>query len=292
MTSIAAKDIIILDELKNFIISLSEEEFTQLENNIIQYGCRDPLTIWEKDGDNILVDGHHRYEICQKRNVPFNTTMLSLESIDDVKLWMLKNQIGRRNLTPDQLSYYRGLRYISLKNKKGGFDNVLSKGQNEPSTSELLSLELKVSESTIKRDAKFAEGISIIAQSNPDLKNKILKGLVKFKRADVQVLTKANDVENIKIKNEADLYNKAQLIKNRILSEIESEVKEINQRKIEEANEVILDKEPLFLDKDDRLRKIKGMIISAINRAINNKDHKAIEVLKSLIDRLEDAIFD
>jgi hypothetical protein len=45
------------------------------------------------------------------------------------------------------------------------------------------------------------------------------------------------------------------------------------------------------LDKNDKLRKIKGMILSAINRAINEKDIKAIKELKKLVERLEGELF-
>lgn len=46
-----------------------------------------------------------------------------------------------------------------------------------------------------------------------------------------------------------------------------------------------------FLDKNDKLRRIKGMILSAINRAINEKDIKAIKELKKLVERLEGELF-
>ena len=57
------------------------------------------------------------------------------------------------------------------------------------------------------------------------------------------------------------------------------------------ARETIQDSEPLFIDKGDRLNKIKGMIISAINRAIKEKDIKAFKELKKLIEKLEYEIF-
>mgnify|MGYP002336488951 CR=1 FL=1 len=75
---------------------------------------------------------------------------------------MVDNQIGRRNLTADQMSYYRGLKYLALKKAKGGYENIKSKGKTEISTSKFLSEQFNVSESTIKRDARFAEGLNTI----------------------------------------------------------------------------------------------------------------------------------
>ena len=47
----------------------------------------------------------------------------------------------------------------------------------------------------------------------------------------------------------------------------------------------------VFLDKDDRLKRIKGMILSAINKAINDKDAKAMKELKKLVEKLEGELF-
>ena len=80
---------------KSLIPPLREEELAGLEESIKNEGCRDPLVIW----NNTIIDGHHRYAICTKHNIPFNTTdVQGLESELDVKLWMINNQFSRRNL--------------------------------------------------------------------------------------------------------------------------------------------------------------------------------------------------
>ena len=48
-------------EFKDLIPPLSSDEYEQLENNILYDGCREPLIAW----NDILVDGHNRYDICQ-----------------------------------------------------------------------------------------------------------------------------------------------------------------------------------------------------------------------------------
>jgi|694.fasta_scaffold14082_2 hypothetical protein len=288
-----AKSLTIVKEIKDYILPLSDEEFFNLEKSILLEGCRDPLIAWQKKDDQlVLVDGHNRYKICKKNNISFKVKKIDFKDIEEVKIWMVENQMGRRNLTPDQLSYYRGLKYLSLKKKKGGYDNVLSKGQNDFSTSEFLSAQFNISESTIKRDAKFAEGLNLIGHSNPNLKLNILIGKATVKKADVQVLTNAKNPEKLNIKNEADLYNKAKMIKEEFLQEVEAKVKEIEKQKSEKVQEVFKSMEPVFLSKEDRLKKIKGMIISAINRAITEKDSVVIKELKKLIDKLADELHD
>lgn len=280
-------------EIRDYIIPLSEEELFQLEKNLITEGCRESLIVWEKaDGELVLVDGHNRYKICQKNNLPFKIKKLKFNSLDEVKVWMVDNQMGRRNLSADQLSYYRGLKYLSLKKTKGGYQNVKAKGSSDNKASQHIAQQFNVSESTVKRDAKFAEGLNLIAKSNPKLRTKILTGECFVKKADVQVLSSATNADKLTFKNEADVYNKAKIVRDAILSEVEEKVKKIEKEKISKAQEALKSVEPAFLNREDKLKKIKGMIISAINHAINEKDLDAIKQLKKLVDRLANELFD
>ena len=82
-------------EFQNLIPPLSLEELNGLEDSIKKEGCRDPLVVW----NNTIIDGHHRYAICTKHNIPFNTRdVQGLDTDIDVKLWMINNQFSRRNL--------------------------------------------------------------------------------------------------------------------------------------------------------------------------------------------------
>ncbi|GAA0193445.1 hypothetical protein GCM10009122_56370 [Fulvivirga kasyanovii] len=291
MNKIKTEDVVVKKELESFIVPLSNEEYAQLEANIIEEGCRDPLIFWKTDEGLVLIDGHNRLKICTKHNIPFKSQELPFDSEEEVRLWMLNNQLGRRNLTPDQLSYYRGLKYHSLKHQRGGYENVQSKGQKEPSTSEKLAADFKVSESTIKRDAKFTQGLDIIGKSNPSLKLKILKGEIKVNKSDIRLLSEGDEKLISSIKNEADLYNKAKIIKDNLLNEVESTLNQIKEKQVEEAQEYFKSTEPIFQEKDDQVNRIKGKIISAINRAINKRDIEAIDELRKLIERLENLLF-
>lgn len=290
---IKASDIEVLKDLAEFIAPLSKEESAFLEKSLIEEGCREPLVVWAREnGREVLIDGHNRLRLCEKNNIPFKVRRMSFDDINQVKLWMIDNQMGRRNLTPDQLSYYRGLRYLSLKKKKGGYQNVALKGKKDRATSEKLSEHFDVSESTVKRDAKFAEGLNIIARSNPKLKAKILAGEVSVKKSDIQILPDAKDPDKITIKNEADLYNKAKNIRSEILEALESKIGQKYKERIEKAQTILKSKEPLFQSKEERISQIKGAIISAINAAIRKKDVKAINELKGLVDKLSNIIMD
>ena len=90
--------IIIDKEFQSLIPPLTVEEYEGLEKSILEEGCRDALVLW---GD-ILVDGHNRYEICTAHDVPFQTVQKDFDDRDDAKLWMMRNQLARRNLNDFQ----------------------------------------------------------------------------------------------------------------------------------------------------------------------------------------------
>ena len=228
------QSIIILDELKSFIPPLSTDEYAQLESNILQHGCQTPIQVWQTSKKNlgltfekeddlsyILVDGHNRHKICTQHNLPFEVYILSFESQKEVKDYMINLQLGRRNLSQNQISYFRGLRYNNEKadkldnllpdSSKGHFDPSKNggqktdkletespKGQNDPSvktTAERLAKEYNVSPKTIKRDAEFADGLQKI---DSELRNNILEGKIKIDKGSIQKLSKSQTEKPIK----------------------------------------------------------------------------------------------
>jgi hypothetical protein len=84
------------EELRVWIDPLSSEEYSLLEASILQDGCRDPLVVW----GGYLLDGHNRYEICLKHGIEFQTfEKAGLKTKADAKIWMIENQLGKRNTT-------------------------------------------------------------------------------------------------------------------------------------------------------------------------------------------------
>ena len=91
---------IIDNEFKGLIPPLTDEEYKGLEESILKDGCRDALVLWGE----ILVDGHNRYEICTRHNIPFKTVQKEFTNRDEVMLWMIDTQFSRRNLdAPDRI---------------------------------------------------------------------------------------------------------------------------------------------------------------------------------------------
>lgn len=91
-------ELIINPEFQNLIPSLNLEELSSLEASLKHEGCLNPIIVW----NNTIIDGHHRYTICTKHGISFNTIeKAELETELDVKLWMINNQFSRRNLSTE-----------------------------------------------------------------------------------------------------------------------------------------------------------------------------------------------
>jgi hypothetical protein len=97
--------VLINQEFRNLIPPLQSDERHLLEQSILEEGCRDAIIIWKNKG--YIVDGHNRYDICTKNNIPYRTFEKDFSDTEEVKIWIKKNQLGRRNLSPYLLGEYR-----------------------------------------------------------------------------------------------------------------------------------------------------------------------------------------
>ena len=83
-------------EFKGLIPPLTPEERDQLEQNILAARiCYDPIVLWE----GAIIDGHNRFEICVKHGIEFQIEEIQLDSHKDALVWILENQLSRRNLS-------------------------------------------------------------------------------------------------------------------------------------------------------------------------------------------------
>ena len=93
-----SRDLIIDPEFAALIPPLTSDEFSGLEKSILEEGCRDAIIVW----GNIIIDGHNRFNICSKHNIPYRTEYRDFPNREAAMLWMLQNQLSRRNLNDFQ----------------------------------------------------------------------------------------------------------------------------------------------------------------------------------------------
>ena len=245
------KEFIIIDELRDFISPLSKEESEGLEQDILKDGISDPLIIWETTPEvvgltkpdtktvYVLVDGHNRYRISQKYHLDFRIILRNYTDMQEVKDSMLNKQLNRRNLTPEQISYYRGLKYNNVVKSQEGLPKTVNVAFN-------LAEEFKVNEKTIRRDAEFAKGLNKL---NPEFRQEVLMGKTKVNKSDIVSLAKVTSEEPLNlatpqeitqaVKKETSTTSTLSVKKGEernaspTMSELESSIKELAANKLD-----------------------------------------------------------
>lgn len=229
--------ITIIPELEALIPPLSQDELEQLEANLLKNGCRESLLVWPTTENivspentstlpsYVLIDGHNRFKICQKNKIDFSIHLVSFKTMEEVREFMIDNQLGRRNLTLEQASYLRGMKYLNLKQNRGKYGRDEHNAQNEQygdseqiidlenhnaqnehyeknkTTAEILGEKFNVGQATIRRDAEFAQGLEML---EPSLKTAVLAGKTSLTKNKIQQLGKKAVQEN-KIVSESEV---------------------------------------------------------------------------------------
>jgi hypothetical protein len=149
-------DVEIDPEISALLTPLTAEEAALLERSLLREGCRDPLTVWG-EGD-VLLDGHHRYRLCTMHGIPFGVRTIDLPDRRAAVEWRLAEQLGRRNLTPMQASYFRGRLFQSA--RRPGTRTDLTSGQSVAGS---LAARYGIDRRTLTRDAAFARNLDRLA---------------------------------------------------------------------------------------------------------------------------------
>lgn len=194
-------------EFKNLISPLQPHEYQQLEANILADGCRDPIVTW----NGYIIDGHNRYSICTKHQIPFQIRKLSFDSVEEVIAWICANQLGRRNITEETRKYLIGVQYESEKSITGRRNtqghNQYTKKHNEHlsppiktsksrhSTAQRIADEHNISHGTVQKYAIYAKALEEIGNICPVLQSNILSGKCKISHENVIALSKMNPTD-------------------------------------------------------------------------------------------------
>lgn len=197
------------EEFKHLIRPLRQREYAQLEKNIIADGCRDPIVVW----NDVIIDGHNRYEICVRHNIPFDTKEMEFECREAAIAWICANQLGRRNITEETRKFLIGMQYESekvvtrVRNKLGKNQHSLDE---EPVaemddvtcrhwTAQRIAEENNVSAATVQKYAIFTRALEEIGKKEPKLVPKILSGQYKIAHKHVMEMAElpASDLRRI-----------------------------------------------------------------------------------------------
>ena len=182
-------------EFQSKIPPLQFEEEQQLEQNIIAEGrLLNPIITW----NGYILDGHTRYRILKKHGfIKFEVEEIQLANKYEALAWICKNQLGRRNLSPERKKFLLGKEYESTKLAVGGQPGNCNKvnrcGQNdhivsEKRTCERIASEHGIGEKTVRRAEKYSRGIDAAEEAVPGAQEAILTGRIKATDAQIAAL--------------------------------------------------------------------------------------------------------
>lgn len=186
-------------EIQRLIPPLSTEEFKRLEEDILEHGCLDPLITWK----DILLDGHNRYEICNRHQIPYQVKSLLFESRDHALSWVCLHQIGRRNVSEESRKYILGKLYevqkrVNVRNPFGNNQYSQSKPPAYDTKYGLasdLGTKYHVSHSTIEKYGRYSRAIDRLAEVSPSMLPRIMSGEVHIGIDNMVDIAKMTDQE-------------------------------------------------------------------------------------------------
>ncbi|BDD12919.1 hypothetical protein FUAX_53510 (plasmid) [Fulvitalea axinellae] len=215
-------NITVIDELRDLIPPLASDDADQLLENIRTEGkVREALVLWERADDFVLVDGHNRLRVIKELGLSEDAWRVDIRpfsGMPEVREWMIRNQLGRRNLTKEQKDYLIGLQYETEKNKEANTANLkqfrkntetanlatseevavleapdtevakLATPEKTAKTEDIVAQEHKISPRSVRNAAQFAKGLDLIGQTSPQAKKEILAGDLKVKKSDIQAV--------------------------------------------------------------------------------------------------------
>ena len=189
-------------EFIGLIPPMQRKEYVQLEMNISEEGCRDPIVVW----DQTIVDGHNRYQICHRHKIPFKIVSKEFDSREAAKAWICANQLGRRNITPEYRKYLIGMQYdlerCAQRNKAGRNQHSPARiivndagGIEAPSsgmhvTAQSVGEQHNISADTVQKYARYSRAINKINESVPEVGPKVLDGTIKVSHEGLMQLAK------------------------------------------------------------------------------------------------------
>lgn len=187
-------------EFQNKIPPLTDEEFRQLEENIMDAGeVYEAITVW----NDTIIDGHNRYKVVLMHpGLRWRVREMRFEDKWEAFDWMYRNQLGRRNLTDEQRHYLLGKMYearkhavgnqTSERNADGTYHCRKNDGNGKGRTSEQIAKERGIGTRTVEHAGCYAKGIDAIREEEPELAEAILKAERKLSKKDVEAVGKAH----------------------------------------------------------------------------------------------------
>lgn len=231
---LSLEDLIIDKEFEELSPVLTPEEFNRLEKSVVKNGMLDPIKVWEEPctGKYIIIDGHNRYKILKKNNLVcpnwniYTITETTLKTRDDVKRWMLEQQLGRRNLSEAE-------KYEIVQKFKSVFEQKAKKNQSlgGKGSANLPKVDTRkeMAKATGVSEGTYRKMDVVMKSDNEDLKQKLREKKVSVDAAYKEV--KSTDQKPITPGQQIDRLDKRINDIDKTIESLQAEKEKIIQRR-------------------------------------------------------------
>jgi len=172
-------------ELQTYLPEMEEVLYVQLKDDIKENGLNDPILYVIINGnDRLVIEGHTRLKAVKELKIntfPTKEIANDFESIDDIKLWMMKHQFQRRNLSPAEKLNLAFLSKTIIEKKAK--ENLSRAGQKIEVTDPIdtnteIGKIAGISKATVVRYSR------VLREGPKQLKNDMLKGNITISAAE------------------------------------------------------------------------------------------------------------
>ena len=266
---------------------LSKEALTDLRQQLLSFGCHEPLLIW----DGTIIDGTNRYDICKSNNIAFRTETAPVTSKDEAIIFVCKQQLLREDLVYEMRKYLIGRLYraeVNAKTTKTFNSNRIRRQYALGKTSRKQDILLEVSSclglsgGTVLKYGTFSKCVDNIRKNDPAIAKGILEGRIKISHSNIMQLERCSAWELKLIGNVIDLEKDGHIRSSDISKALSrrSTVDPPPATKFDDSD-LPIRKMPVY-DPDSDISNLIYTIpawINSVNRAQNNTDFQKISVV-------------
>lgn len=189
------------EKFRQLLIPLTNDEIEKLRSDIVANGCLDTIKVW----CGMIVDGHHRYDICQEYGIEFKIQEMEFADRDEALVWALQNQLARRNLNNFQRAE-TALKIKDIVAKKAKEKQTTHTKQGYQKSDKAVHTLPEIAKSASVSHDTIHKVETILEEAKPEIKEQARAGEISINKAYATVRREQKrkkiiaKLENIKIK--------------------------------------------------------------------------------------------
>ena len=182
-------------------IPASPELLKKLRRSLLREGCREPIRVW----DDIIVDGHKRYEICTEEGIDYEVENIGAKYREEVIFLICGERIRQVPGGSAMYRYLIGKEYHSILwvRRQRARDSMLYSRDSRASLR--LSEEYGAHYTTIEQYGAYAQALDRIYEKNRDFFSAVMDGSIHI---SFKTLREVSDWEEGKLESALGKFEK------------------------------------------------------------------------------------